>query len=715
MNKTIIKVKYILGIFSFLFILLINQNAFAQLAPVANPLFTQLVADALAIPKFVNPLPIVPRLDFTAGGTTNMYMGVGTHDFGLLPGTLLNATVWGYNNNPAAFGYLGPTIVAKENQQLNVQWHNNLGNSYPLPLDETLHWAFAGHMGMPPMYDITTDGIPAVPHLHGGNTESASDGLPEAWWSSITGVTGMDFVKTLYTYDNNQEAATIWYHDHALGITRLNVYMGLAAFYFLRDDNELNMIANNQLPSGAYEIELAIQDKMFYPDGQLAYPDAPWLSVPGFTTWAGGPSVQPEFFGDVIVVNGKAWPILDVEPRKYRFRILNGSDSRFYNLRLAAPVNTNQPFQWTIIGSDQGFLNSPLSQRELLIAPGERYDVVIDFSDPALLGQTIIIRNNAKTPFPNGATVNPNTTGQIMAFRVGTTPVVDPVVLPATLRPQPVPTLTPTNTRRLVLFEGMDEFGRMQPMLGTIDPTNPNPDLDGTLMWSDPKTEFPFLNSTEIWEMYNATPDAHPMHIHLVQFQILGRQKFTATVLPKENMAHDGSMSMGGKLTNISLRGKENKPGLYEAGWKDTGIMYPGERTRVIAKFEREGEYVWHCHILSHEDHEMMRRFEVIPQTLPKNETGDVLASISNFELEQNYPNPFNPTTNIRFSVAEDGFVSLKVFDVLGREVKNLLNQDVAAGRYDISFDASDLTSGTYIYQLSADNRIESKKMLLMK
>lgn len=714
MNKTILKIKALTGIFILLFLVSFNQSLFAQLTPVVNPLFTQPVADPLAIPKFINPLPIVPRLEFPNGGITDMYMGAGSHDFGLLPGTPLNATVWGYNNNPAAFGYLGPTIVAKENQQLNVQWHNNLGNSYPLPLDETLHWAFAGHMGMPPMYDITTDGIPAVPHLHGGNTESASDGLPEAWWSSITGVTGMDFVKTLYTYDNNQEAATIWYHDHALGITRLNVYMGLAAFYFLRDDNELNMIANNQLPSGAYEIELAIQDKMFYPDGQLAYPDAPWLSVPGFTTWAGGPSVQPEFFGDVIVVNGKAWPILDVEPRKYRFRILNGSDSRFYNLRLVAPVNTNQPLWWTVIGSDQGFLNAPLSQRELLVAPGERYDVVIDFSDPALQGQTIIIRNNAKTPFPNGATVNPNTTGQIMAFRVGTIPVADPVILPAILRPQPVATLTPTNTRRLVLFEGMDEFGRMQPMLGTIDPTNPNPDLDGTLMWSDPTTELPFLNSTEIWEMYNATPDAHPMHIHLVQFQILGRQKFTATVLPKMNMAHDGSMSMGGKLTNINLRGKENKPGLYEAGWKDTGIMYPGERTRVIAKFEREGEYVWHCHILSHEDHEMMRRFEVVP-ALPKDGAGETLASVASFELEQNYPNPFNPTTSIRFSVAVDGFATLKVFDALGREVKTLLSQNIAAGKYDISFDASDLTSGMYIYQLGTENRIESKKMMLLK
>jgi len=162
------------------------------------------------------------------------------------------------------------------------KWHNNLGNSYPLPLDETLHWAFAGHMGMPPMYDITTDGIPAVPHLHGGNTESASDGLPEAWWSSITGVYRNGLCKKLYILMiTTKKQLQFGTHDHALGITRLNVYMGLAAFYFLRDDNELNMIANNQLPSGAYEIELAIQDKMFYPDGQLAYPDAPWLSCSG--------------------------------------------------------------------------------------------------------------------------------------------------------------------------------------------------------------------------------------------------------------------------------------------------------------------------------------------------------------------------------------------------------------------------------------------------
>lgn len=718
MFKQVLSFKKILLVFFISLLVFGSGSIFAQLTPVADPLYSQPIADARLIQKFVNPLPIIPRLDFTSGGNIDMYMGQGTHDFGLLPMTPLNTTVWGYSNNSSNFGYLGPTIVAKEINQLNVQWHNNLPNSYPLPLDETLHWAYAGHnhMAMNSMnYNIANDGVPAVPHLHGGNTESASDGLPEAWWSSVTGKTGMDFKKTLYTYDNNQEAATIWYHDHALGITRLNVYMGLAAFYFIRDANELNMIANNQLPSGPYEIELAIQDKMFYPDGSLAYPDMPWMSMPGFTPWAGGPSVQPEFFGDVIIVNGKAWPVLNVEPRKYRFRILNGSDSRFYNLILNTDVTTTRSFRWIVIGSDQGFLNAPLSQRELLIAPGERYDVVIDFSDPALLGQTIIVRNNAKTPFPNGATVNPNTTGQIMAFRVGTTPVVDPVVLPATLRPDPVATLTPDNVRKLMLFEGMDTYGRMQPMLGTIDPTNPNPDLDGTLMWSDATTEFPVQNSTEVWEIYNATPDAHPMHLHLVQFQIMDRQKFTATVVAKDNRAHDGSMSMGGKLSNIKLKGKPTKPGLYESGWKDTGIMYPGEVTRVIAKFERDGEYVWHCHILSHEDHEMMRRFVVVPTAMQKDGTRETMATVSDFELKQNYPNPFNPATTINFSLPENSFVSLKVYNSLGEEVVALINQEIPQGNHRVEFNAGDLPSGMYFYTLSTNKYKETKKMMLLK
>ena len=691
-----------------LLLLFVSVKLPAQILPgKVDPLYTQPIADPLAIPKFVNPLPIVPRLNFTAGTTTTMYMGRGTHDFGL--GIPTSSPVFGYSTTSGSYGYLGPTIVAQKGKVVNIQWVNNLGNSYPanIKIDTTLHWAFSSHMGM--THTIATDGIPAVPHLHGGNTESASDGLPEAWWTP-TGLTGMDYVKSNYTYDNDQDAATIWYHDHALGITRLNVYNGLAAFYLLRDANENNLIATNKIPSGPQEIELAIQDKTFYPDGKLAYPNVPALNVPGFTPWPGGPSNQPEFFGEVIVVNGKAWPVLDVQPRKYRFRFLNGSDSRFYNMRMTVPVNTTRPLQWTIIGTDNGFLNAPVNQRELLMGNGERYDVIVDFSDPALRGQTIIVRNNAKTPFPNGMTVNPNTTGLIMAFRVSNTPAVDPVNLPVTLRPAIAP-LTSTVTRKLMLFEGMDQFGRLQPMLGVVDPTNP---FDGTLLWDEPTTEKPVLNSTETWEIYNATMDAHPMHIHLVKFQILGRQKYTATIVPKDNTAHNGSISMGGKLANISLMGKQKGPERYESGWKDTGIMYPGEVTRVAAKFNRLGQYVWHCHILSHEDHEMMRRFEVVA-ALPK-ENYVVVDNIPNdFSLSQNYPNPFNPSTTINFNVPLSSFVTLKVFNSMGEEIGSLINQVIPKGKHQVNFDASNLPSGIYFYKLQAGNFNEIKKMMLVK
>ena len=703
-----------------LIILLLSFNImFAQgpLPTIVDPLYTQPIADPLAIPKFVNPLPIVPRLDYTEGADETMYMGIGTHDFGLMPGTNLSTEVWGYNTIQQ-FGYLGPTIVAKDYVPVNIQWVNQLGNSYPLPEDITLHWAYSH------AYSIANDGVPAVPHLHGGNTESASDGLPEAWWaSSNENIHGDFFVKTNYTYHNSQEAATLWYHDHTLGITRLNVYMGLAAFYLLRDENELNMIANDQLPSGNQEIEIVIQDKMFYGDGSLAYPDVTAPAIMGFDPFPGGPSVQPEFFGDVIIVNGRAWPVLDVEPRKYRFRFLNGSDSRFYQMRLdASPVLTTVPLWWTVIGSDDGFLNAPVSQRELLIGPGERYDVVVDFSDPALLGQTIIVRNNARSPFPKGAPVNANTSGQIMAFRVGNTPVVDPVLLPASLRANPItPFATVNNTRKLLLFEGTDNFGRLQPMLGIVDPTNIN---DGTLLWTEVITENPIVDDVEIWEVYNATADAHPIHLHLVAFQILGRQKYTASILPKENIAHDGSTSLGGKLSGIKLKGREEGPSPEESGWKDTAIMYPGEVTRVIAKFNKEGRYVWHCHILSHEDHEMMRPYEVIAplpdQGIEIAETSlDALVPESPV-LEQNYPNPFNPTTEINFSIPEAGNVQLVVYNTLGQEVITLARGYYEKGTHNLVWDARDnfgnkVPSGVYIYRLTGKDFVQQHKMMLIK
>lgn len=592
--------------------------------------------DPYTQPKFVNAVanPLDPSFIFTpeTAGGSHYEIGVRqtTQWLGLVDpvtGAPLQTTVWGYANNAdptQGTTYPGRTIVAQKDQALTFRWLNQLVDSsgdplsHLLPIDSTLHWADpldAGHVVGP-----YTGPVPVVTHLHGGHTRSDSDGLPDAWYTpdGNDADTAPDYVGRLYnevmTYDNTQEAATIWYHDHALGITRLNVYAGMAGFYIVRDAWDTGLADNPAgLPYGQYEIPLVIQDRMFTADGQLYYPsegngdhgmltNTPTIPEPAMEMPS--PTVLPEFFGDHILVNGTAWPFANVEPRKYRLRLLNGSDSRFYNLRLnKGASNTQAGPQIVQIGTDGGLLNQPVYLDQLTLAPGERADVIIDFSGFA--GQMLTVRNNAKSPFPNGDTVNSQTTGQIMQFRVGTTVTTPDLPIPTSLRAAPIETLsTNLQARRLMLFEGTDDYGRLQPMLGTV---NPGSSLNGTLLWDDPVTENPSLNSTEIWEIYNSTADAHPIHLHLVQFQVLGRQRFGATVVEKEMEMG----SSGGILTNIKLRGREALPELNERGWKDTVIMYPGQVTRIIAKFDRPGEYVWHCHILSHEDHEMMRPFVV--------------------------------------------------------------------------------------------------------
>jgi spore coat protein A len=228
------------------------------------------------------------------------------------------------------------------------------------------------------------------------------------------------------------------------------------------------------------------------------------------------------------------------------------------------------------------------------MGPGERADVLVDFSGFA--DQTLILRNSAHSPFPKGDVVDPRTTGQIMAFRVGGSSQARHQI-PNKLLESPIDPLVQTGaTRKLLLFEGQDEYGRLQPMLGTVD--------EGGMMWDDPTTEQPQLNDVEVWEIFNSTEDAHPIHLHLVAFQVLSRQKFKS----------DQDLATGA-LDDIRLLGQPKSPAANEAGWKDTVLMFPGETTRVIAKFDRPGEYVWHCHILSHEDHEMMRRFLVLDTT----------------------------------------------------------------------------------------------------
>jgi len=217
----------------------------------------------------------------------------------------------------------------------------------------------------------------------------------------------------------------------------------------------------------------------------------------------------------------------------------------------------------------------------------------------------LTLRNNARGPFPKGDTVDPNTTGQIMQFRVGTTVTV-PYTFDPTRPLRPVVPLVQTGpTRSLILFEGEDQFGRLQTMLATV--------ADGSLLWNEPVTETPHLGDAEVWQIHNATADAHPIHLHLVAFQLISRQRFRADVLPKEMM--EGSE--GGILRNIRTNGVNNPPAPNEVGWKDTVVMHPGLVTRIIARFDRPGEYVWHCHILSHEDNEMMRPYVVMAGESP--------------------------------------------------------------------------------------------------
>ncbi|MDI6907004.1 MAG: multicopper oxidase [Thermoanaerobacterales bacterium] len=516
--------------------------------------------DPTSIPKYVDPLPIPPVLR-----PRHRLFGIKHYTVKMrqvrqkLHRDTPPTTVWGYEGM-----YPGPTFEVRTNEIIKVKWINRLPIfRHLLPVDRTIHGA------EPPNPRVRT-----VVHLHGGNVPARYDGHPEAWFTNRFLVTGPYFKNITYVYPNIQPATTLWYHDHALGITRLNVYAGLAGFYIVRDAYEDRL----NLPHGPHEVPLVIQDRSFQRDGSLFYPARPEDAPPGARL--PDPSIVPEFFGDTIVVNGKVWPYLEVEPRKYRLRFLNGSNSRFYRMRLSS----GQPFYQ--IGTDQGFLDEPVPREELLFGPGERLDVIVDFSDFG--NETITLLNDAPTPFPNGDPVKEGTTDQIMQFRV-TIPLAGPDTssLPSRLVPViPLPEEAALNIRNLALVEDTDRFGRLMLMLDNK-------------RWSDPITERPQLGTVEIWRLINTTPDTHPIHLHLVRFQVLDRQPFDVNAYRATGeIRHAGSVA---------------RPDAGEKGWKDTVLVHPGEATRIIARFgDFTGKYVWHCHILEHEDHEMMRPYEVV-------------------------------------------------------------------------------------------------------
>lgn len=648
-----------------------------------QPLCAQngVLLDPMSQTKYINELPIPAVMEPISDNYYEVSMTQFKQELGLYDanGDPLETTVWGYNGS-----YPGPTIEAFRDIDITVRWENNLVDEYGDPLEHRLEIDETVHRADP------EEGVPLVTHLHGGHSEWESDGIPDAWFTPNFAEKGDLWRKADYHYHNDQEATTLWYHDHAVGITRLNVYMGLAGFYLLRDEHENSL----DLPSGEYEVPLVIQDRSFYQDGELYYPHELSLLEDPLTLplESEDPTVTvlPEMFGDFILVNGKAWPYLEVEPRKYRLRLLNGSDSRFYDLTLPG-VTFYQ------IGSDGGLLNAPLKMSRLIIGPGERLDVIADFSAPELLGTTLIMKNAARSPYPFGGTPDPKTTGEIMAFKVtkALNPDVPDYIIPASLRPSITALPNQEEVRKLVLFEGTDDYGRLKPLLGTAE--------EGPLEWTAPITENPQAGAIEDWEIYNTTADAHPIHLHLVHFQVLNTQRFNVKKF------------VPGDPSSIQLQGKTRPPSSENAGWKDTYIVYPGEVARVRAKFDKEGFYVWHCHILSHEDYDMMRPFYVgdMPDFAlewgQEEPAGIMAAILTTAEIEAQYlnsfevaPNPMLDNTEIRFSSKEDTQVVVRVYDFMAREVATLFDGRVAANEtYTIPFDRQNLVSGTYFAKIS--------------
>nr|WP_029329158.1 multicopper oxidase [Lentibacillus jeotgali] len=501
--------------------------------------------------KFVDALPIPKTLKPVHKDKNEAYYEVQMREFRHKMHRDLRPTrLWGYNGQ-----FPGPVIDVNHGEPIQLKWENKLPDKHILPIDKSFH-----HLDKLP--EVRT-----VTHLHGSETKPESDGYPEAWYTRDFRKTGPEFKTGVYHYPNSQRGATLWYHDHAMGITRLNVYAGLAGMYIIRDEQERFM----KLPSGDYEIPLIIMDRSFHDNGDLFYPSQPDDPQENWPN----PSIRPFFNGETNVVNGKIWPYLEVEPRKYRFRILNAANTRAYQLYL----DSGQSFYQ--IGSDGGLIQKTAKLDNLAIESAERFDVIIDFSDHE--GETIPLKNNL------GPDADPeDETDDVMQFNVSL-PLSseDRSRIPRNLTR--IPSLRQNNIQRirnLKLVGSTDSLGR--PLL-----------LLNNKKWVDPVTETPKLGSTEVWSFINVTNFTHPIHIHLIQFQVLDRQPFDLDRYNKDG--------------NIMFTGPQEPPKANEKGWKDTVAAPAGQFTRVIAKFGPfPGDYVWHCHILEHEDYDMMRPMSVI-------------------------------------------------------------------------------------------------------
>jgi FtsP/CotA-like multicopper oxidase with cupredoxin domain len=641
--------------------------------------------DPLSVPKYETPLlipPVMPKADtIVRRGRTVDYYEISMKQFTqqILPAPLPATTVWGYGAVKSATpgGLLlhnapSLTIEAQADRPVRVKWINDLkdadGDYLPhlLPVDQTLHWAnppggVKGRDTRPTFTETPgsyTGPVPIVTHVHGAvGVADDSDGYAEAWYlpaaknipagyarngtwfrffaAKAAGSYGVGWPpgSAVFQYPNENRASTIWYHDHALGMTRLNVYAGPAGFYLVRggpagDDAVIDSrsrtkatlpgpapTANDPFPSTKtyYEIPIAIQDRSFNGDGSLFYPDSreffdeATAEDPGFIPDTDlSPIWNPEFFGNMIMVNGNTWPFQTVEQRRYRFRFLNGCQSRF----LILDFNSIPGVEVWQIGNEGGFLAAPVNltatnDNRLLMGLAERADVIVDFTNVPV-GNFVLANVGPDEPFGGGIpdddfdVADPDSTGQVMQFRIRPAVAPDLTTPPQFLVLPAIPPLpAPHRTRALALVEEMSMYwdGPAAAMLGIVD-SDGDPEHR---MWAEPVSENPNVGETELWEFYNVTADAHPMHVHEVVFEVVNRE----ALVPDS--------ATGEPVLPLQLSGDQRGPESWETGFKDTVIAYSGEVTRVKAQFNSPGQFVWHCHIVEHEDNEMMRPYRIGP------------------------------------------------------------------------------------------------------
>ncbi|KAJ4765429.1 Cell division protein FtsP [Rhynchospora pubera] len=543
----------------------------------------------LFIPKklemFVDELPDMPKLQgyhFKDGERFAGNLSIGMYDTTWKFHRDLPATrVFAYGLTRETATVPGPTIEAIKGIPTYITWTNHLPSRHFLPWDPTITTA------------KSISGVPAVVHLHGGVQPPSSDGNSMAWFTAGFSDTGPQFSSPVYFYPNFQPPGNLWYHDHAMGLTRVNILAGLFGIYRIMSPQETSL----RLPSGPlFDRHLVLFDRDFRTDGSL------YMNNTGCNPSI-HPQWQPEYFGTAIIVNGKAWPYLRVRRRRYRFRILNASNARFFSLSFSDGT------KFIHVASDSVYLPKPVQTRKFLLAPSEIADVIVDFSESA--SDSVILLNDAPFPYPSGDPTD-EMNGKVMTFLIGRSKEKDMSHVPSTLMKYPRPQSSQVAAKRhIIMYEYESKTG---------DPTHLYLNAKSFM---DPVTEMPREGTDEIWEVVNLTDDNHPLHVHLGVVTVLGAQTLADVDKFKECMMKKNDV----KACNLTEHVTRKKHGVvrHERGWKNVVKIWPGNLTRILVRFSpldenkfpfdptAEPGYVYHCHILDHEDNEMMRPFKIVP------------------------------------------------------------------------------------------------------